>query len=338
MGHEVTVLTVTDDETLPRREQRDGYRIVRRRPTATVLGNELSVGVARFLREASGFDVVHAHSHLYFSTNVAAVKRRLGGTPLAITNHGLYSQSAPEWMFERYLATLGRWTFDAADVVFCYTEEDKDRLREFGVGTDVAVVPNGVDTERFTPEGPQSDKIDHDGPVILFIGRLVEGKRPRDAIGAVARLPAEVNAHLYVVGDGPLREGVRSHAESLGAIDRVTFLGRVPYDEMPAVYRAGDLLLLPSRAEGLPRTVLEAFASGIPVVSSYLPHTAPIVETGGETVQVGDVEGYAATLERVLADRSAPGEAGRQLVLDDHRWRDTTEATTERLESLRGEQ
>ena len=95
MGHDVTVVTVPGDKTLPRHEERDGYTVVRRAPTVEVLGNEISVGVARALRNAGEFDVVHAHSHLYFSTNLAALKRFFGGTPMAITNHGLYSQNAP---------------------------------------------------------------------------------------------------------------------------------------------------------------------------------------------------------------------------------------------------
>ncbi len=159
MGHDVTVLTVTDDESLPRQEVRNEYSVVRRAPTLEVFGNQISAGVSRFLRKAEDFDIIHAHSHLYFSTNLAAIQRRLGNIPLAITNHGLYSQNAPEWLFSLYLHTAGRWTFNQADVVFCYTEEDRERVRRFGVDSHIEVVPNGVDTDRFTPNGEVSDMI-----------------------------------------------------------------------------------------------------------------------------------------------------------------------------------
>ena len=112
---------MSGDETLVRREEREGYTVVRCAPTVEVLGNEISVGVARALRNAGEFDVVHAHSHLYFSTNLAGMVRFLGETPLAITNHGLYSQNAPEWLFNLYLRSVGPWTFNRADVVFCYS-------------------------------------------------------------------------------------------------------------------------------------------------------------------------------------------------------------------------
>jgi glycosyltransferase involved in cell wall biosynthesis len=192
--------------------------------------------------------VIHAHSHLYFSTNLAALQRWLGGVPLAITNHGLYSQSAPEWVFDLYLKTLGRWTFNREDV------------------------------------------------------------------------------KLYVVGDGPMRSELGREAG-----DAVEFLGQVPYEEMPAVYRAGDVLVLPSRAEGVPRTVLEAFASGVPVVSSDLKQVAPLVEESGVTVPVGDVDGFATGIEAVLV-----GEYGdpREVIKGSFDWAETVERMTTVLEGL----
>jgi glycogen(starch) synthase len=330
MGHDVTVLTVRQDEGLPHIEERDGYTVVRYDPAVNLLGNDISPGVAQYLQEADDFDVMHAHSHLYFSTNLAALKRAVGDIPLAITNHGLYSQNAPEWVFDLYLRSVGRWTFNQADVVFCYTKKDRKRVREFGVDSRIKVVANGVDTERFTPEGAASDQIDHGGPVILFVGRLVEGKRPQDAVRAVSRLPGDLNAQLYVVGEGALRSELEQLADG-----SVTFLGQVPYEAMPAVYRAGDALLLPSRAEGLPRTVLEAFASSVPVVSSHLEQTAPVVREGGETVEVGDVDGYVDAIARVLGNGATLGEQGRKTVINEFRWQNTVEETTDGLATLR---
>lgn len=329
MGHDVTVLTVSNDESLPRREERNGYTVVRRSPTVKLLGNQISVGIARFLRHARNFDVVHAHSHLYFSTNLSALARRVGDIPLAITNHGLYSQNAPEWLFGLYLRSIGRWTFNQADVVFCYTREDRERVQEFGVDSRIEVVPNGVDTERFTPNGKVSEMIDHDGTVVLFVGRLVEGKRLEDAIDAVSRLPDGLNAKLFVVGDGPLRSALKT------GTDRgvVKFLGQVPYEKMPALYRAGDVLLLTSRAEGLPRTVLEAMASGVPVVVSALEQIVPVVDGAGITVPVGDVDGFAAGIAKMLR-RST--NKPRTVMEGEFDWSETVEQTTEALAELTG--
>lgn len=330
MGHDVTVLTVRTDPSHPHVEHRDGYTVIRFDPVVKLLGNDVSPGVAQYLSQSTEFDVVHAHSHLYFSTNLAALGRCFGETPLAITNHGLYSQNAPRWLFDRYLRSVGRWTFNRADVVFCYTDADRHRVSELGVDTRIDVISNGIDTDRFTPDGPTSDRIDHDGPVVLFVGRLVEGKRPGDAIDAVTNLPADRDVRLYVVGDGPLRSELAAAADER----RVTFLGQVPYDEMPSVYRAGDALVLPSTAEGVPRTILEAFASGIPVVSSYLEHTAPIVQEGGRTVEIGDIEGYSEAIEDVLKEIEILGQQGREIVVERFQWQKTVDQTTRALESL----
>ena len=329
MGHDVTVLTVRTDPDQPHLERRSGYTVVRFDAAGRPLGNAVSPGLAGYLRaERDRFDLVHAHSHLYLSTNLAALYRVLGGVPgvtrrpLAITNHGLYSQTAPQWVFELYLRTLGSATFDWADLVFCYTDADERRLREVGVTSPVAVVPNGVDTARFSPDGPESDLLAGD-PAVLFVGRLVEGKRARDAIAAVDRLREHrPGAGLSLCGAGPRRAALEADAG-----DWVQFLGEQPYSEMPRLYRAADALVLPSRAEGTPRTVLEALACGTPVACSSLPH---LRDAFGDAVRYFDV-GDIGSMARCLT--GLPREGGRvPAVVTD--WSETVDRTTERLAGL----
>jgi glycosyltransferase involved in cell wall biosynthesis len=336
MGHDVTVLTVRRRADAPDQEERNGYTVICQDPTTSLLGNEISVGLARKLWSAEDFDVVHAHSHLYFATNVAALRRRFGETPLAMTNHGLYSQSAPQWLFDWYLKTLGRWTFNRADVVFTYTESERDVLRERGVRTGIEVVRNGIDIDRFAPDGPASDAIDGDGPTVLFVGRLVDGKRPQDAVRAVERLAAEYpSITLLVVGDGPLRDDLESRVAAAGLEENVRFLGHIAYDAMPPLYRSADVLVLPSESEGFPRTVMESLATGTPVVTSDLNQLQAITSVAGASVPVGDVDGFAAAIEEVLAEGGAGrGERGRELVRENHAWERTVRETTAALADL----
>jgi glycosyltransferase involved in cell wall biosynthesis len=350
MGHDVTVLTIRSDPDRPHLERRDGYTVVRFDPTVRPLGNAVSPGLAQYLRaELDCFDVVHAHSHLYFSTNLAALGRALAGVPgvadrpLAITNHGLYSQAAPEWVLDVYLRTLGRATLNRADLVFCYTAADERRLREVGVSSPVAVVPNGIDTSRFTPEGPESDLLAAGDPAVLFVGRLVEGKRARDAVAAVERLrETHPDAHLYLCGDGPRRARLAAQAG-----DGVTLLGERPYGEMPDIYRAADALVLPSRAEGTPRTVLEALACDTPVVCSDLPHLRDAFGDAVRYVTVGDIADIRASLAAFCEASDGttpptgdtagsvnwtPAPGPSQSPVTD--WSETVRLTTERLSRL----
>jgi glycosyltransferase involved in cell wall biosynthesis len=277
---------------------------------------------------------MHAHSHCYFVTNLAALKRRLGDIPLAITNHGLYSQNAPERLFSLYLKTLGRWTFNQADVVFCYTDVDKERVRELGVNSRIEVVPNGIDTERFTPVGPESELIDAEGPVVLFVGRFAEGKRPWLAVEAFVKVLEEYpDAELYLCGDGALREDLEAQVAELGVGESVTFLGHVPYEEMPKVYRSGDVLVLPSRAEGVPRTVLEAITSGTGVVVSNMEQVNSAFKRGLRTVSSINATGFSRGINHQLCNNTIKNSTTGSNS-SEFRWKKTVKSTTAILERI----
>ena len=339
MGHDVTVVSLRYDPDAPHLEQRDEYTVIRYDPQISVLGNDISSGLAQYIRDADDFDVVHAHSHLYFATNLAALKRRLGDIPLTITNHGLYSQTAPRSIQNLYLETLGKWTFNSADLIFCYTEGVRQRFRSRGIKPPIQVISNGIDHTRFTPDGPTSDLVTNDGPVVLSVIRLVGGKRPKDAIEAVSRLRETYpDVHLYLAGDGYLREELEQYVSNAGLQETVSLLGNVAYDEMPRLYRSCDVLLLPSEEEaGAPRVVLEAMATEKPFVITDMPQTTELLTDLGTTVPVGDPDAMVAAIEALLSDsdrHADAGLAGRELVEQEFNWQKTAEETTRCLEGL----
>jgi glycosyltransferase involved in cell wall biosynthesis len=307
----------------------------------SLLGNGFSVDALRYLRKRIGrFDVVHGHAHFYSATNVAALLSHFVDVPLAITNHSLISQSVPEWIARLHLKTVGKLTFDSADVIFCYTEEEKRKLRMLCNSVEILVVSNGIDQHRFSPEGPRSSIVpETDGRTVLFVGRLVDGKRPQDAIEAFAKTSSEFeNSQLVLCGEGPLRAELEARVEELGIGDATHFLGLVDYDEMPGVFRAADVLLLPSRSEGFPRTLMEAFSTETPVIASDLDQTAALVRRAGRVAPVEDVEAVADHLRELLAEpalRETLGKEGRRIIkTEGYSWESSVEQTTKALQRL----
>lgn len=180
-----------------------------------------------------------------------------------------------------------------------------------------AVVPLGIDVERFDVErSTLNGRHSGDAPVLLFVGRLRYYKGLHVLLEAMPRVAAD----LLVAGDGPERRRLEAHAASLGISGRVRFLGDVPDEDLPALYRSADVFALPShlRAEAFGLVLAEALASGLPCISTELGTGTSFVNLHGETglvVPPGDPGALAAAIQALLDDpqlRRRFGEAGRR--------------------------
>lgn len=338
MGHDVTLLTSDHgDCDASRVEERAGYTIRRYRQVARPFGNSITPGMVPAIRRlASEHDVVHAHSHLYFASNVAAALSYIDDTPLVVTNHGLYSQTAPGPVMSLFLRTVGRFTFESADRVLCYTETDRERLRDLGIDTAVSVIHNGIDCETFRPDAGEGRE-----RRVLFVGRFNEAKGVHRLVEAFAGIAADdPDVTLTLVGDGPMEDRLRELVSAHGVADRVEFAGRVANDELPSVYTESAVFALPSDAEGLPRTVLESLACETPVVTSDLPQLEPLVDGVGLTASEGSVDALEDALRELLGDESrrrAMGECGRERVVENYSWAETVRETTDVYRELLGD-
>lgn len=161
------------------------------------------------------------------------------------------------------------------------------------------VVPNGIDPKRFTPAGPVRA-----GRYLLFVGRLVRYKGLDVLLSALALL--RPNVPLFVAGVGPLRGRLEAQARQLG-VD-VRFLGHVPDDDLPALYRGAVLTVLPSVTcqEAFGIALLESMACGTPVVASRLPGVTELASLGGLVTPPGDARALANRLRTALWDDRLP--------------------------------
>jgi len=172
---------------------------------------------------------------------------------------------------------------------------------------------------------------------VLFVGRLVDGKCPRVAIEAVQNLREQYpNMRLYLFGNGYLRSELEQYVQANDLENMVELVGSVPYDQMPSVYRSGDVLLLPSRAEGMPRTVLEAMATNTSVVGSQLPQLEQLLPPGNKMVTIGDIERFSESLMEIFETHQPDGDLliNRETILKEYSWHQTVTETTAVLEQL----
>ena len=139
------------------------------------------------------------------------------------------------------------------------------------------------------------------GPALATAGRLTAQKALRDALQALARVPA---VELLVLGDGPERPALEREAETLGVSDRVRLLGAGTRDEVLRLFRAADAVLVTSAWENLPHTVLEALAVGTPVIATAVGGIPEVVVDGenGLLVPPHDVDSIARAVQRLIRD------------------------------------
>ncbi|PWC40319.1 glycosyltransferase family 4 protein [Azospirillum sp. TSO35-2] len=229
-------------------------------------------------------------------------------------------------LYHRLAGPVIGWLWRRASAVVANSEGLADLARRFAPDQPVAIIPNGVDTQRFTPRDGAADPAD--GLSLLFVGRVVRQKGLDVLFEALASLPPAglAGVTLRIVGDGPARPELEAQAQRLGLSERVRFLGWLGRDDLPATYRAADAFVFPSRDEGMPNVVLEAMAAGLPVVATRIAGNRDLVVDGetGLMLDTDDVPALAATIARLAGDaplRRRLGAGGRRRVVDHFSWR-----------------
>jgi glycosyltransferase involved in cell wall biosynthesis len=170
----------------------------------------------------------------------------------------------------------------------------------------VELARNGVDLERFAPGDPGTARrrlgLPEEVALVAGVGNLVASKGFHVMCRALRELPEQV--HLAVAGDGPERERLRT----LAPRGRLHLLGRLGPDDVAALYRAADLLVLPSEREGWPNVVTEALASGLPVVATPVGAVPEMLSAPflGALVRTGDARALAGEVRRLLTTPRDP--------------------------------
>lgn len=295
-------------------------------------------------------DVVHVQGHFPIGRAVLRAAHRQS-VPVVATNHFMPENLLPYGHVPnaaRRAACALAWrdftrVFNHADVITTPTPIAADLIRGRGLSPRIEAISCGIDLDRFradapsAPSRPASVRDLPDRPTLLFVGRLDDEKHVHELIGALPLVRRTHDAQVALAGTGTQQQHLAGLADRLGVSDHVHFLGFVPDSELPEVYRASDVFVMPGVAELQSLVTLEAMASGMPVIAAdamALPH---LVHPGvnGYLYPSGDIPELAAHVEALLAspaERNRMGKASRQMVS-----RHDVTATLARFECLYAE-
>ncbi|WP_276258071.1 glycosyltransferase [Haloglomus litoreum] len=250
-------------------------------------------------------------SFLYFDNVLARLVGQVSPETTVVTGVREVPESLP---LHRDL--VDRATLGLSDHVVSNSEAGAEWVRGRGVDPEqVSVVRNGRDVDAYDvqePEGLRAELGLGDGPVVGTVGRLVERKGHHDLLDAwPAVLAAHPDAELVLVGDGPERDALRTHAGRLGIESSVHLLGR--RDDVPELLALFDLFAFPSHYEGLPGALLEAMCAGLPIVTTPVDGCAELVADGEHGVHVPprDPAALGAAIEDLLAADERAATLGR---------------------------
>jgi glycosyltransferase involved in cell wall biosynthesis len=231
----------------------------------------------------------------------------------------------PDIGYGTQLGRTGRWlvrrSLTSADAVTVGSRTLAEAVRAEHGERSIRLAPLGIDTELFRPDGERA-ALDGD-PCLLQVGSLTPVKNQALLLEAFARIADEHrNAHLQLVGGGPLHEPLMARAATLGLVGRVHLLGEVPHDRLPPIYRRADLHVVSSRFESQGMAVLEAAACGTATVGTAVGILPELGRAGvARTANADHPQSLAAALDELIRDRGralALGRSAAALVARDY--------------------
>lgn len=283
------------------------------------------------------FTIVHAHTPI--ASAIARPCARRNGVPLVIyTAHGFYFHERMRPIVRFAHVTLEKIAQRYADYLFTQSAEDCETAIAEGIAPRgrAETIGNGVDTRRFFPEQFSKEQLDEarrelairgdDHPIVVMIGRLVREKGYFEFLEAMAALRQKhPKARALIVGSALTSDhddaahGIRAHATQLGLGDGAIFAGL--RSDVPRLLALGDVFCLPSWREGMPRSIIEAMAAGLPVVATDIRGSREEVVEGetGLIVPVRDAAGLGQALIKMADDPAKArrmGEAGRRRAVE----------------------
>lgn len=260
-------------------------------------------------------DLVHVH-HPFTSGRLAMRYVKPRDIPIVFTNHTRYDLYAhayvpmvPEALGEAFMRAYLPSFCKGCDLVIAPSKGLKQVLTNFGVASDIQVIPNGVDIKPFQnveqPIPRHKLGFQPEDIILTYMGRIGPEKNLAFLLRAFAGVANTYdNVHLLIIGDGSERENLQDLVRIMGIGNRVNFTGMIPYTNLPAYMAVADAFVTASVSEVHPLSVIEALASGLPVIGIQSPGIGDTIEDGitGYLAQKEDLAEFTAKLSRIIVD------------------------------------
>ncbi|HZS70214.1 MAG TPA: glycosyltransferase [Candidatus Acidoferrum sp.] len=271
-------------------------------------------GLWRMIRSGNFDAVVIYTGYMYASFWCAVLAAKSAGIPVLISSDAttLQPRDGARWKLWVKPFVLGR-VYRTIDVLMAGSAAVRELALRLGMPDErIQIIRSGMVKEEWAARLEKFDRsavraswnIPESAPVVFYCAKLQGWKRPLDLLRAFARTNAP-DAYLVYAGDGPQRKELEEETRALGIENRVRILGFVNQSQLPGMYKASDIFVLPSEYDPCPLVVPEAMFSGLPVVlSDAVRGRMDMIDTGksGYTYRCGDIEELAAILNQVLGD------------------------------------
>jgi len=318
-GHEVTILTTAGQGQDFKDVLRDGVEVITHKPLFNVRKFSFSPSIHGLISEGD-YDLIHAHSYRHYGTFASALHSAQSKTPLVLSPYGTISYASSENFTAMY------WLQDAltmklplrqASRILANTLYEKRQIIEYGGDPSrIDVVYREVDTELFRKV--KSNLLE--SRVILYVGRVTPLKGLELLIDAMAGLDPEYSLALVgPIEDKHYHASLVRQTKQLDVSERVNFIGKVRYDEIPLYLSSAEALVLPSLYENLGGVLLEAQACECPVIATNVGGISESMIDGhtGFLIKKRSPELLAMKIDEVLGDdvlRRRMGSEGRKFV------------------------
>ncbi len=243
--------------------------------------------------------LIHLHVAQAFSPEIVYLVSKLRGIPYVAHVHLDVDASGPfGFLLETYKKIFLRRVLKSAAKVICLTEPQKQLIAsKYTLPLEtIAVVPNGVANEYFIGKRIRENKVPH----LLFVGRLAPQKNLSLLIKAVSQM--KVRVHLDIVGEGEERANIEALIQKYN-LQNVTLHRKKTGKELLEMYRCADIFVLPSLKEGVSLSMLEALATGLPVVTSDSSEIRQILDECGVLIEEPTTSNYARTIDEILSQK-----------------------------------